>query len=418
MPGSAPTQPVAFAGVSLQTWFSTDELEVDPGSTVTLTLSVHNLSEATESYTIVPAGLTASWVTVERGNVTLFAGSQDVVEVEVTPPALPTTSAGPNTVAVRVIPKATPDDAVVAETTLVVQSFDDRRIVALQPVQRARRRATYEFMVENHGNSLASCRLRLIDATDRVDGSFDPPAVGVPPAGSSLVRLRAKARRGFFRRSTRTLDFDVDAEQQGHETAAASMALVQPPTIPLSAVWRVAAVLAVVGAFVGAWFWVVQPEIESVADERVDERIEELVPDDDGTPAPETTVAVEPEEEAPAPDEPAFIRLEVTPALNQTVDSPYTVPDGTLFDLTDVRVENPFNDDGVASLLVNGEPLFVWSLDNVRGSLFEPRITPIRLQPGDNVTFTARCDAIGNETAATCSSAINIGGLTIEIDEV
>ena len=84
--------------------------------------------------------------------------------------------------------------------------------------------------------------------------------------------------------------------------------------------------------------------------------------------------------------------------------------------MTDVRIENPFNDKGVATLLVNGEQLFIWSLDNVRGQLFEPRITPIRLQPGDNVTFSVRCDEIGDATRSTCTNAINIGGIAIELD--
>ncbi len=405
--------------MSTQAWFSNDESEVDPGSSLTLMLSIHNLSDSTDSYTIVPAGLTASWTAVDRGNVTLFAGSQDVIEVVVTPPALPTTSAGPTFVAVRIIPENDPDDTVVAETMLSIQPFDDRRIAALQPVQRARHRATYEFMVENHGNELASCRLRLVDPSNRIDGTFDPPAVGVAPGGASLVRLRAKAQRGVFRRTTRTLDFEVDAEQQGHQTAAASMAMVQPPTIPLAAAGRILAIAALVVAAIGAWAWVVKPEINDAADRRVDERLAELVPADDGeAPVPETTVAPEEPEPEPVPDEPTFVRLEVTPGLNQTADASHTVPEGELFDLTDVRLENPFNDGGVATLLVNGETLFVWSLDNVRGQLFEPRITQIRLEPGDNVTFTARCDAIGDTTQATCTNAINIGGLAIAIDEV
>jgi len=404
--------------VSTQAWFSNDESEIDPGTSLTLMLSIHNLGDATDSYTIVPAGLTASWTSVERGNVTLFAGSQDVVEVIVTPPAQPTTSAGPTFVAVRIIPENDPDDTVVAEVMLSIQPFDDRRIATLQPIQRARHRATYEFMVENHGNELASCRLRLVDPTNRIDGGFDPPAVGVPPGGSSLVQFSAKAKRGVFRRATRNLDFEIDAEQQGHDTAVAAMTMIQSPTIPLSFIARAAAVIAVVAAVIAAWLWVVQPEIEDAAKQSVDDRIAELIPPESGeTAAPVTTISVEEPEPDPVPDEPAFVRLEVDPALNQTADASHTIPDGQLFDLTDVRVENPFNDAGVATMLVNGETVFVWSLDNIRGQFFEPRITQIRLQPGDNVTFTARCDAIGDSTQPTCTNAINIGGLTIELDD-
>lgn len=403
-----------MADVSVQTWFSSDEMVAQPGEQLVLPLSVHNLGQATESYTIVPAGLTASWTNIERGNITLFGGSQDVIDVLVTPPAIPTTSAGPSVIAVRVIPQGDPDDAVVAEIVLAVQPFDDRRIVTLQPVQRARRRANYEFMVENHGNGLASCRLKLVDPSERIDGSFDPPAVGVAPGGASLVRFKAKARRGFFRRSTRTLDFEVEAEQQGHDPAIAAMSLVQPPTVPTAAIARGAALAAILGGAAAAWFGVVRPEIRDAAQDRVDERIAELTPDPETATSPVTTdgtgdapvVTVAPDE-----GEPTFIRLEVDAPILGTADASETIADGEIFELTDVRLENSVNDSGIAQLFINGEPLYQWSLANIRGQYFEPRITPIRLQPGDNLTFSVKCDAKGTtSTADTCTTRINIGG--------
>ncbi|NND75296.1 MAG: hypothetical protein HKN44_09850 [Ilumatobacter sp.] len=401
--------------MSVQTWFSSDEIGAVPGTELILPLSIQNLGDSTESYTIVPAGLSASWTTVTRGNVTLFGGSQDVVDIHVTPPRISTTSAGPNVIAVRVIPQGAPDDAVVAEIVLMVQPFDDRRIVTLQPMQRARHRAVYEFMVENHGNGLASCRLRLIDRTNRIDGSFDPPAVGVAPGGGNLVRLKARASRGLFRRSTRTLDFEVEAEQQGHEPAIASLTLVQPPTIPLAAVARVAAVLALVGAAVAAWFGVVRPEIRDAADSRVDERIAELTPADPDDPDPPPTTLVD-EPAVPTTEvavaEPTFFRLSVDAPLTQTADASLSIPATDVFDLTDLRIENSLNESGVATLLLNGDTLFQWSLSNIRGQLFEPNITPIRLEPQDNVTFAVRCDAVGAESSkSTCTTAINLGGL-------
>ena len=176
-------------------------MTVRPGTSASLSVVVENVGDRTESFTIIPAGLSAAWTTVTRPNVTLFGGSRDVIEVTVRPPAIPSTTSGPTAVAVRVIAQGDPDDSTVTETIINVSPFDDRRITTLQPLQRGRRRATYEFMVENHGNNLASCRLHLVDASGRVDGSFDPPAVGVAPGSSSLARLKLRAKRSFFRRS-------------------------------------------------------------------------------------------------------------------------------------------------------------------------------------------------------------------------
>ncbi len=414
----------SFGAVSVQAWFSNEDVEIDPGSSLVLQLSVQNLGATTESYTIVPSGLTADWVTVEQGNLTLFAGSSDVVSVAIVPPKLPTTSAGPTSVGVRIIPTNAPDDTIVAETNLDVLGFDDRRIVALQPVIRTRRRASYEFMVENHGNALASCRVRLIDPTARVDGNFDPPAVGIAPGGSSLVRLKAKAKRGIFRRSTRHLDFEVEAEQPGHEPAAGRLSLVQPPTIPAAAIGKVAAVAASLGLIAAAWFHVVKPEINDAANARVDERLSEFdakvaeIAESSGESVPVTTV---PEDEGGPAAEfgiPSSFRLTVTPAQLDIADTAFSVPADQVLDITDLRVENANGDTGRATLAVNAEELFVYELGNIRGSFFEPGITQLRLQPGDNLTLSVRCDTVGDPATGTCETSVNVRGRAIDVDDL
>jgi hypothetical protein len=313
-------------------------------------------------------------------------------------------------VSVRVIPQSDPDEAVVAEAVVDVLSFDDRRIVALQPIQRARRRATYEFVLENHGNGLATCRLRLIDATDRIDGSFDPPAVGVAPGGSSLIRFKGHVVGHRFRRATRTLEFEVEAEQPGHQPVAAPMALVQPPTVSATGIAKALGAVAVVLALLTAWVGLVRPAIEDAVADEVSAQLEELAPTEGSTPVATTTTLVAADDPT-VQGTPTFFRLEVAAEEAQTADDVITVPEGQQFDLTDVRVENPFNDSGVATLSVNGEQVFVWSLQNVRGTLFEPRITQIRLVGGDVITFSARCEGIGNSQLNTCVNAVNLGGL-------
>ena len=240
------------SSVSVQVWFAQDEISVRPGDSTSLSLAVENVGDHTESYTVIPAGLSAAWTTVTRPNITLFGGSRDVIEVVIRPPAIHTTTAGPTAVAVRVIPQGAPDDAVIAETIASVTAFDDRRVTALQPLQRGRRRATFEFMIENHGNNLASCRLHLIDPSDRVDGSFDPPAVGVAPGSASLVRLKLTAGRSFFRRSERQLDFEIEATEQDHSPATGHATLIQPPTVPAGTLLKTLAALAVFLAFIAS----------------------------------------------------------------------------------------------------------------------------------------------------------------------
>ena len=148
------------------------------------------------------------------------------------PPLLPSTTAGPTALTVRIVPQSDPDDVGSSETTLQVGPTYTRRLHMLQPALRARRTAVYEMMLENQGNTQASCRLHLLDPTGRVDGDFDPPAAGVEPGASSLIRLKVHATRLQWERRSRTVQFTIDADQPGAPTASAPVTFVQASMIP------------------------------------------------------------------------------------------------------------------------------------------------------------------------------------------
>jgi hypothetical protein len=408
----------SFVAVSVQVWFAQDEISVVPGEATSLSLAVENVGDRTESYTVIPAGLTAAWTTVTRPNITLFGGSRDVVEVVVRPPAIHSTTAGPTALAVRVIPQSDPDEAVVAETIVAVRPFDERRITTLQPVQRARRRATFEFMVENHGNNLASCRLHLVDASNRVDGSFDPPAVGVAPGSASLVRLNVRATRAVLRRHERQLDFEIEATEPDHEPASGRATLIQPPTVSLRSLVRTFGVAVLLVAGVLAWTGVVKPAIDDAAERAVDDRIDELA---GSTP---TTLAVTPDS-VPSGDtvsstvpvaaaevgEPVSYRIAVDVGITQERSESIAIPPDSRFHLTDVVLQNPNGDLGSAQLLRNGDILYEFDLGAMNSANeFQPRVSPIPFGPGDNIVLAVTCDVAGQPTGTGCQIAVLLGG--------
>ena len=416
--------------MSVQVWFAPDEITVRPGESATLALSVENVGAATESYAVIPAGLAAAWTTVTRTNLTLFGGSRDIVEVVVRPPAIHTTSAGPTTISVRVIPQLNPDDTVVAETLIDVGAFDDRRITMLQPLQRVRRRARYEFLVENHGNNLANCRLHLVDPAGRVDGQFDPPAVGVAPGSSSLVHLRARAGRGGFRPSERQLDFEIEATEPDHAPARGRATLIQTPTVPARALARAAGLIALVGALALAWFGVVRPELRDAAERAVDDRVAELTASGElpsgapatvpsttpGTAVPVSTVPV-PVVVGPAPVEYTAYRIDVDAANDQERRSSAVVPAGSEFHLTDIVLQNPHGDLGIASLLRGEEVLYEWDLGQMSSANeFQPRISPLPFQPGDTIVLAVDCEASGRTDGSGCEIGVLLTGALIPVE--
>ena len=404
--------------MTVQAWFAHNEADIEPGSSVKLALTITNLGNVTESFSLSPTGLAAAWSTIRPAYVTLFGGSQETVQVEVSPPRLAGTTAGPTALGVRVVPQSDPDDIEQAEVTLHVASTYDRIVTMLQPALRARRRATYEVMVENKGNAQASCRMHLIDPTGRLDGDFDPPALGIEPGGSQLVRLKLKAAKRQWERRARTIPFRVDADQQGAPTASATGTFVQGPVLPDRIGVRALGLVVTLGALAGAWFGLVKPAIDDAAEEAVS-KIDlptVTVAADPQQPVTSTTVA----DETPVgagtstlDGEPKFVFLPTSVAVNETGDpAVYTVPDGKVLRITDVQVRNPYNDEGSAILTIGAGTSFPFNLiDRQDGYDFQLSLrTPIELEAGEVVAFQVTCTLVGQPCAPGCQPTASFSG--------
>lgn len=401
-----------MTAVSAQAWFETDATEVTPGESTVLRFTVINLADTTETFTLTPAGLAAGWTVVRPGTVTLFGGTQQEVEAEVRPPLLPSTTAGATALSIRVVPQGDPDDVTSAETTLLVAANHDRRLHVLQPALRGRRTARYEMILENRGNSAATCRLHLLDGTGRVEADFDPPAAGVEPGASLLIRARVRATHLLWQRRPRSVPFRFDADQPGSPTASAPATFVQLPMIAPRFWWRAAAVVALCAALVGAWFAVVRPLVRDAARDAVADLVEPAVTtttiEGDG-PAPTTTVpstVVAP----PTEGTPFTTRLVATVPPGQTDGRAYIVPNGQRLAITDLVLQNPNSDTGLASLLRGNEVLFTWRLDNVLIDVPQAFVTPIEVAEGAQLVLQVTCTGVGDPTVGACEPALQVLG--------
>ena len=81
--------------MSLHAWFATDEVEVVPGATLKLFLRVQNTDDHDESVALVPAGPASTWLQLPAGEIEVPAGQIVSITIDLTPPELPTTNAGP-----------------------------------------------------------------------------------------------------------------------------------------------------------------------------------------------------------------------------------------------------------------------------------------------------------------------------------
>ena len=408
----------SVAAMAAQAWFSRSDIEVVPGTSAVFQLTIVNLGDTTESFSLAPVGLAAGWTTIRPGSVTLFGGSQEVVDIEVHPPLLPSTTAGPTALTVRIVPQSDPDDVGSSETTLQVGPTYTRRLHMLQPALRARRTAVYEMMLENQGNTQASCRLHLLDPTGRVDGDFDPPAVGVEPGASSLVRLKLHSNRLQWQRRSRTVQFTIDADQPGCPTASAPVTFVQASMVPERLFGRLLAVVATAALLGLVWAALVKPAIRSAAHDAVAKQlpaamsstsvvtVAPVVSPHDSVPV--TTVASAP---VAAVNQGALFSKLLAPAAPaaQTKSVTVDVPAGTTFELTDFFVQNPDRDTGVARLLNGSNEIYKLSLADVLGDKRVSLVSPIEVLGGTSLVFEVNCSG-ANAASGTCTTSMLVSG--------
>ena len=408
----------SVAAMAAQAWFSRSDIEVVPGTSAVFQLTIVNLGDTTESFSLAPVGLAAGWTTIRPGSVTLFGGSQEVVDVEVHPPLLPSTTAGPTALTVRIVPQSDPDDVGSSETTLQVGPTFTRRLHMLQPALRSRRTAVFEMMLENQGNTQASCRLHLLDPTGRVDGDFDPPAAGVEPGASSLIRLKVHANRLQWERRSRTVQFTIDADQPGCPTASAPVTFVQASMVPERLFARLLATAAVVAALAGVWFGIVKPAVRDAADDAVTKQLPAaisstsvvsapVVPNPNDS-VPVTTVAAAPQSVV---DEGVLFSKLLAPLApaGQTASLTVDVPAGTTFRLTDVALQNPNKDAGVALLLNGTNEIYPWSLTDVIGDKRVSWVSPIEVIGGTSLVFQVTCSG-GGDLSGNCTTTMLVSG--------
>ena len=399
--------------MAAQAWFSSSDVDVVPGVVSVLQLTVVNLGESTDRFVLTPSGMAAGWTTINPPTITLFGGTQQVVDVAVLPPRLPSTTAGPSSLSIRIVPQSDPDDVRSAEAILNIGGSFERRLDVLQPVLRGRRSATYEMMLENRGNTLASCRLRLVDPSGRVEADFDPPAAGVEPGASILIRMKVHARGLRWERQGRTVPFRIDADQPGSPTATATATFVQAPMVPEHILGRIVALAALAALGLVAWVGVVKPAIRDAAKTAVRDAAPAVTVAPNVTTDPVTGSSVVPV----VPDQEqgtiANIQLPVVVAVGETDANRYTVPAGQRLHITDILIQNPNIDLGVLLVQRNEVTLYTFGLANIFGDASVSLVTPLELLAGDQLVVQVSCAGLSDPTLTTCSENVFVSGVLL-----
>jgi hypothetical protein len=423
VPGVATDGRVAFVLVPVYAELSSSAIVVSPGGEEVERLTIRNLGTATESYAVVPLGICAGWTLIDPPTLTLFPGEEQTLKVTLRPPRSPSVAAGDSVLALRIVPHGQPDDAATIEASLTVLSFAQRRLSVLQPVQRARRRATYDIVLENQGNAQASCRLVLADAAGHLIGRFDPPSIGVDPGQNATSQVRVTAKGLRWTGGTQTLPFTIEAAQDGFAPADTTATLLQPTILSRRTIGSLAVLVAGLVGLGAAWNWVVRPAIDDAAADAVGElAISTVAPPDTTDIGDDPDDSVAPDDSTPvtAPDvdasdegTPLSFRMSITSPVGQSTSEDFTPRRNQRVEITDIVLQDPNEDIGTLTISNDGETLLVFQLIDLLS--YEPieLQTPIVVAPGTPLTVSLTCTSAGDATTGVCNPAVFFSGVVV-----
>jgi hypothetical protein len=211
------------------------QLQVDPGSTVTTTMTLLNQGATVDHFEVSERGMPDSWVQLPD-TVRLMPGQQQEVSIVIQPPRSPKSRAGRYSLTFRVTSRNAPSQAVEVQAALMVTPFVQFNS-SIQP-QKIKANKRIKVNIENRGNVPETF---VVHGQDRADAlAFDPTRtqvrVGGGEAAQTQVQIKPHRRRWFGRPETFPFTLEVGGGSQISAQQASAQAhageLVSRPRIP------------------------------------------------------------------------------------------------------------------------------------------------------------------------------------------
>ncbi|MGH9246124.1 MAG: hypothetical protein ACRD29_17795 [Acidimicrobiales bacterium] len=423
---------------------SAPALAVDPGGETETELKVRNTGGVVDQFVLDVLGEAGPFARIEPNVLNLFPGAEGTATIKFAPPKAAKTPAGTLPYGVRVWSKEDPEGSTVQEGSIDVSAFAETAAELLPRTSRGRRRARHELAVDNRGNTTMNAGVSVVDPDELVTARVTPPTIVAAPGSAVFNKIEIRPKKRFLKGAPKTIPFQVIVSADGQPPVTTDGAMVQEQVLPK---WLLPlALIAIAGLLVLFVLWqtLLKPQINSAAREAALEEVEEVAasadqaqeaaeeaqdsaaaaeeaateagasPDGGGTP-PETTLpgGLGPSS-APASAAPVDFRLTGNFAVNPgTFQTPASatreVPDGQVFEITDIAFQNPNGDTGRMQIRRNNVVIYEIGLANFRD--YDHHVqTPMRFVAGDDIVVAVECVTAG--TGGSCTPAASFFGFS------
>jgi hypothetical protein len=199
---------------------SQSTVDVDPGRSATIGMTVRNNGTVVDRYTFEALGAAAAWVTFAPNTLSLFPEASATVNIILSPPRDPLVTAGPTPLGVRVVSAEDEAGSVVEEGTVNVGAFSDITVELVPRVARGRLVGRAQLAVDNRSNCRYRAEIVGSDSQMQLAFAFRPPMVDVAPGEAVFSKVAIRPAQRFWRGPEKTRPFRLVLRQDLTSTLA------------------------------------------------------------------------------------------------------------------------------------------------------------------------------------------------------
>ena len=183
---------------------------VMPGDTTEATVTLRNLGQSVDQFTISIDGIDLSWYTLPVSSVALFPNDQDKLRIILHPPKTREVKAGSYPLQIKVNSQENPEETATVELTIEIRALPELEL-NISPERITGRKGLYQITVKNPGDSAATLHLEASDDEGILQYSLQPESVNVPAGGWAESSLEVRLGWMAFFGGEKEFDFQVTA---------------------------------------------------------------------------------------------------------------------------------------------------------------------------------------------------------------